>query len=59
MSDIVQYSYKAGTTATKKEMVKMRIREIEVKGIKFIFVNEYADTRNGFKHTSTLFRNRI
>ena len=37
----------------------MRIKDFEVKGIKFIFVNEYANTRSGFKHTSTLFRNRV
>jgi len=37
----------------------MRIKEFEVKGVKYLFVNEAASTRSGFKHTSTLFRNRV
>lgn len=35
----------------------MELRRESINGKEFLFVNEHASTRNGFKHTSTLFIN--
>lgn len=35
----------------------MELRKENINGMEFIFVNEWASTRTGFKHTSTLFIN--
>lgn len=35
----------------------MELRKENINGMEFLFVNEWASTRNGFKHTSTLFIN--
>ena len=35
----------------------MELRKENINGKEFLFVNEWASTRNGFKHISTLFIN--
>lgn len=35
----------------------MELRRENINGMDFLFVNEWASTRTGFKHTSTLFIN--
>jgi hypothetical protein len=37
----------------------MNIREVEKNGNKYQFVNEFAGTRSGFKHTTTVFKNGV